>query len=247
LKRQPVPDDERLAIEQHVRELDRLGGDLELLDREVAQGALNDQAIKRLITITGVNLTVAAGLIAAIGDIGRFQSPQKLVSYFGLNPRVRQSGLGAAHHGRISKVGRSHARAMLVEAAWAAAKAAGPLHAFFVRVRARRGHQIAAVAVARKLTVLCWHLLTKNEDYLWARPALIANKTRAMELQAGQPQKKGNRRGPAYAYNVKTLRDQEMQIAEQAERNYARFVARWKTRAPSIGLRERLNPTRQQE
>ncbi|WP_412842034.1 transposase (plasmid) [Cereibacter azotoformans] len=47
------------------------------------------------------------------------------MSCFGLNPRVRQSGLGAAHHGRISKVGRSHARAMLVEAAWAAAKAPG--------------------------------------------------------------------------------------------------------------------------
>jgi hypothetical protein len=61
--------------------------------------------------------------MAAIGDIGRFKTPQKLVSDFGLNPRVRQSGLGAAHHGRISKVGRSHARAMLVEAAWAAAKA----------------------------------------------------------------------------------------------------------------------------
>ena len=98
---------------------------------------IDDAAVKRLMTITGVNLTVAAGLVAAIGDIGRFKSPQKLVSYFGLNPRVRQSGLGAAHHGRISKVGRSHARAMLVEAAWAAAKAPGPLHAFFVRIRAQ--------------------------------------------------------------------------------------------------------------
>jgi hypothetical protein len=45
------------------------------------------------------------------------QSPQKLVSYFGPNPRVRQSGLGAAHHRRISTIGRRHARAMLVEAA----------------------------------------------------------------------------------------------------------------------------------
>ena len=124
------------------------------------------------MTITGVNLTVAAGIVAAIGDIGRFKSPQKLVSYFGLNPRVRQSGLGVAHHGRISKVGRSHARAMLVEAAWATAKSPGPLHAFFVRIRARRGHQIAAVAVARKLTVLCWHLLTKGEDYLWAEASV---------------------------------------------------------------------------
>lgn len=79
---------------------------------------------------------------------------------------------------------------MLVEAAWAAAKTPGPpLHAFFVRIRARRGHQIAAVAVARKLTELCWHLLTNNVDYRWVRPALVANKRRAMELQAGRPQK----------------------------------------------------------
>ena len=232
LSAQPLPEDERAAIDRHVRELDRLAEDLALFDREIAQDAIDDPAVNRLMTITGVNLTVAAGIVAAIGDIGRFKSPQKLVSYFGLNPRVRQSGLGAAHHGRISKIGRSHARAMLVEAAWAAAKAPGPLHAFFVRIRARRGHQIAAVAVARKLTVLCWHLLAKGEDYQWARPALVANKTRAMQLQAGHPQQKGSRRGPAYAYNIKALRDREMMIAAQAERSYERFVAQWKPRRP---------------
>ena len=59
---------------------------------------------------------------AAIGDIGRFESPQKLVSYLGLNPSVRQSGPGPAYHGRITKQGRGHARGMLVEAAWAAAR-----------------------------------------------------------------------------------------------------------------------------
>ncbi len=141
LAAQQLPDDERAAIDRHVRELDRLAEDLALLDREIAQDAIDDPAVNRLMTITGVNLAVAAGIVAAIGDISRFNSPQKLVSYFGLNPPVRQSGLGVAHHGRISKIGRSHARAMLVEAAWAAAKAPGPLHAFFVRIRARRGHR----------------------------------------------------------------------------------------------------------
>jgi transposase len=237
LARQPVPDDERFAIARHVRELDRLAEDLAIIDRGIAESALDDRAIGRLLTIAGINLTVATGLMAAIGDVTRFKSPQKLVSYFGLNPRVRQSGVGAAHHGRISKVGRSHARAMLVEAAWAAAKTPGPLHAFFVRIRARRGHQVAAVAVARKLTILCWHLLTKEKDYLWARPALVANKMRAMELQAGKPQAKGNRRGPAYAYNVKALRDQEMRIAEQAERSYEQFVTHWKPRPTKSSAR----------
>ena len=233
LARQPVPDDEKAAIARHVRELDRLGEELAALDRDIAQDALEDEAIRRLLTITGVNLAVAAGLLASIGSISRFSSPQKLVSYFGLNPRVRQSGLGAAHHGRISKAGRSHARAMLVEAAWAAAKAPGPLRAFFIRIRARRGHQIAAVAVARKLATLCWHMLTNGEDYRWARPSLVAHKGRAMELAAGQPRKKGGRRGAGYTYNIKEMRHQEMKIAEKAQESYEHFVAAWRARPPS--------------
>ena len=58
---------------------------------------------------------------------------QKLVSYLGLNPSVRQSGPGPAYHGRITKQGRGHARGMLVEAAWAASKP-GLLGAFYERV-----------------------------------------------------------------------------------------------------------------
>jgi len=230
LARQIMPDDECAAIQRHLRELDRLGEDLGVLDREIAQAAIEEPAVKRLLTITGVNLIVAAGLVAAIGDVRRFPDPQKLVSYVGLNPRVRQSGLGLAQHGRISKRGRSHARAMLVEAAWAASKAPGPLRAFFLRIRARRGHQVAAVAVARKLAVLCWHLLIKDADYQWARPALVANKLRAMELKAGQPVKKGNKPGSAYAYNIKALRDREIELARHAEQAYERFVSQWQPR-----------------
>ena len=170
--------------------------------------------------------------MAAVGDFTRFRTPEKLVAYFGLHPRVRQSGGQPASHGRITKAGSAHARGMLVEAAWSASKAPGPLRAFYQRVAARRGMQVAVVAAARKLTVLCWHLLTREEDYLWARPALVAKKTRDMELRAGLPQKKGNRRGPAYAYNLKELRAQEGEIARQAERSYEQFVARWKVRPP---------------
>lgn len=235
LERQPLPEDERAAIGRHLRELDRLGEDLVVLDGEIAQAGIDNPGVKRLLTIAGVNLTVAAGLVAAIGDVHRFASPQKLVSYIGLNPRVRQSGLGLAQHGRISKHGRSHARAMLIEAAWAAAKAPGPLHAFFIRIRARRGHQVAAVAVARKLVVLCWHLLSKDVDYQWARPGLVASKLRSMQLQAGMPARKGGKRGIAYVYNVKELRDREIDIARTAESVYERFVSHWQPRRPTAG------------
>ena len=78
-------------------------------------------------------MVVALAIVAAIGDVGRFEQSQKLVGYIGLNPSVRQSGPGPAYHGRITKQGRGHARGMLVEAAWAAARAPGPLRAFFLQ------------------------------------------------------------------------------------------------------------------
>jgi transposase len=229
LSEQPLPLDERTAIEQRLRELDRLGEDLQVLDRHTGEAVLDDARVHQLLTISGVNATSAIALLAAIGDITRFRSSEKLVSYFGLNPCVYQSGLQPAKHGRISKRGRSHARAMLVEAAWACAKSPGPLRAFFLRIRERRGQQIAAVATARKLAVIVWHVLAGRKEYLWSRPALTAVKRRALELQAGWPAKRGQR-GAAAQYNVKELRERERALVERAERIYARSVAHWQTK-----------------
>ncbi|WP_353012915.1 transposase [Mesorhizobium sp. M0977] len=63
--------------------------------------------------------------------------------------RVRQSGDKPAYHGRITKEGRAHARSMLVEAAWVISGVPGPLRAFFMRIRDKRGKHVAAVATAR--------------------------------------------------------------------------------------------------
>ena len=231
LAEQPLPLDERLGIEQRLRQLDNFGEDLQAIERQLGQAVLGDDQVKRLLTINGVNINVAISLIAAIGDIGRFRSPQKLVSYFGLNPRVRQSGVHPAYHGRISKIGRSHARAMLVEAAWATAKTPGPLRSFFLRIHGRRGMQIAAVATARKLATVVWYVLTGHQDYTWSRPALTAQKYRALELRAGSPARKGQR-GPAAEYSLREVREKEREMLEHAERAYARFVEGWKRRGP---------------
>jgi hypothetical protein len=90
--------------------------------------------------------------------------------------------------------------------------------------------QIAAVAAARKLAIIAWHVLSKDEDYDWVRPALTQRKIRALELQSGRKSEKGGRRGRAHEYNLPAVRAQESVVAEQAERAYERFVANWKTR-----------------
>ena len=116
LSEQILPGDERLAVERHLREFDRLGDDLEVIERDLARSALADESVQRLMTIPGIDMVVALALKAAIGDVERFAGPEKLVGYLGLNPSVRQSGPGPAYHGRITKQGRGHARGMLVEA-----------------------------------------------------------------------------------------------------------------------------------
>ena len=62
LGRQGLPVDERAFIERHLRELDRLSEDISLLDREIAEGVIEDPSVKRFLTITGVNINVAVGL-----------------------------------------------------------------------------------------------------------------------------------------------------------------------------------------
>jgi transposase len=113
---------------------------------------------------------------------------------------------------------------MLVEAAWVAVKTPGPLRAFYERIRSRRGMQIAVVATARKLAVLCWHLVIKCEDCAFARGSLTEKKLRKLQLRAGMPSQRG-RKGKSAAYNLKEVRRRERELAEQAERSYRQLVA----------------------
>jgi transposase len=182
--------------------------DLSVLDEALARLALKDQDAARLMTISGIDMVVALGVLAAIGDVKRFSSPEKLGSYLGLNPSVRQSGNGPAH-------------------GLGAGRAPGPLRSFFLRIQSRRGKQIAAVATARKLATVIWHLLTKKEDYAWARPALLDAKLRKLELRTGQPTAKGRKPGRAHAYNDRAVRERERAWLEQTEQAYNRFVKNW--------------------
>jgi hypothetical protein len=119
---------------------------------------------------------------------------------------------------------------MLGEVAWKVMLTPGPLRAFFQRVRARRGPQIAATATARKLVVLFWHLLTREQDYAFARPAMTRNKIRRLELLAGAPSQKG-RKGIAGGKSQAVF-EAERELSRQAEVAYRRLVSDWKAAGP---------------
>src|SRR5439155_2398741 len=217
--------EERETVDACMRQIEFLDTEIAEVERLIAQDALECGQVRRLMSVPGVNVIVAASFLAAIGDIDRFKSPRKLVGYLGLDPRVRQSGPGPATHGHISKQGSVRARHALVEACWTAVRQPGPLHSFYERIRARRGHSVAIVATARKLACLFWCLLTREEDYAYQQPSLTKKKLRRLEIAAGAERYTAKAAGIWSANDA--VRQAERELARQAEVAYARTVRDW--------------------
>ena len=216
-----MPITERETVDSAVRQVEFLDTEIAAVEQLIAAEALSWPEVKRLMTVPGVNVIVAATFMAAVGDIRRFPDRRKLTAYLGLDPRVRQSGAGPATHGHISKQGSSSARHALVEACWSTVRQPGPIAGFYQRVKARRGHSIAIVASARKLACLFWCLLTRGEDYAFAQPSLTKKKMRRLELQAGAPRWQGGR--GVWSTND-AMRQAERELALQAQRAYERTI-----------------------
>src|SRR5712691_4643001 len=218
-----LPEDERALIEAALRVHEAIEAEIALLERRLATVALADERVERLMTLPGIGAVSALALVAVVGDIGRFRRPSKLVSYLGLDPRVHQSGEHEAYTGHISRAGHAHARSLLVEAAHGAVSAPGPLRAFYRRVARRRGIPIALVAVARKLAVLAWHVLTKGERYRYERGTVVREKRRRLERTLRVPTER--RRRAAGEPSVATRHDQELAKLDEAEVEYKALVA----------------------
>jgi transposase len=224
LEDQPLPLAEQETVAAALRQVEFLDREIAAVERLIAADALSWPEVKRLMTVPGVNVIVAATFIAAVGDIARFPNPRQLTGYLGLDPKVRQSGSSSGTRGRISKQGSAAARHALVEACWSTVRQPGPIAGFYARVKARRGHSIAIVAAARKLACLFWCLLTRGEDYAFAQPSLTKKKMRRLELQAGAPKGQGGR--SVWSTN-EAMRSAERELALQAQRAYERTVADW--------------------
>jgi transposase len=153
-----------------------------------------------------------------------------VVAYLRLDPRVYQSGSAPARSGRISKQGSPRARWALVQAARSVAQQPGPLHAFYERLRGRKSHNAAIVAVARKLAVLFYRMLTREEDYAHQQPSLTAQQLRRLEVRAGAPTLKGT--NPGVWATRERMRQAQKQLAAQAEASHKRSVADWQATSP---------------
>ena len=121
--------------------------------------------LKIAMSIPGVGFTSASTLLAEIGDITDFKKPEQLAAWAGLVPSVYQSA-GKLITGSITKHGSRHIRWILVQVARVIARGRNSkLKRFFLRVKSKKGSNVAVVALARKVLCVLHHLLTNREMY----------------------------------------------------------------------------------
>lgn len=170
------------AATERVKDIER-----RLITEAVPQWSLAP-VLDSLRALRGVDTIAAIILLAELGDISRFASPKELMGYLGLVPSVHDSGLATGRRGSITRMGNTHARRILVEAAWSyrhparqtehlvrKAKAASPeartiawraqkrlCGRYRTLVGAGKNSKLACVAVARELVGFVWDIVRQE-------------------------------------------------------------------------------------
>jgi transposase len=135
------------------------------IDTELATWAASEPRAKLLQTIPGVGTVTAAVLISDIGDVSRFETPDKLCSYVGLVPRVHASGK-TLRIGHLSGVGRKQTRCVLWLAVGHVIRSDGRFQKAFAELCRRRPKRVARIACIRRLLTVIWHMLSKSSEFL---------------------------------------------------------------------------------
>jgi transposase len=137
-------------------------------DQFLGDIAQSDPTVRRLMTLPGVGPVTATAYVAALDDVTRFSGPGQVTSYLGLVPQEYSSG----EHQRRGSVGRAaHPRVqgLLVQAAWRVWRSTHPntraLREWARGIGARRGKQVAAVALARRLARILFAMWRDGHDY----------------------------------------------------------------------------------
>jgi transposase len=172
---------QRELLADHFTQIDLQQQRRKSLTRLIAQQVCAEPLMLRAMKLLGIGMINAFALLAIIGDVRRFERPEKLVAYIGLNPGQRDSGTGKRIKLGIGARGRGDLRHLLIQGAQAVLRTGRgtSLGQWGWKLFARKGSRhIAVAAVARKLVVQVWHLLSGNPPI-----ALEASKSLCLKLQ----------------------------------------------------------------
>jgi transposase len=166
----------RHALHDALEEIATLQGRAQAVHDQLAHLAAQLPDAARLQSGPGIGTLTATALLAFVGDIHRFRSGRDFAAYLGLTPREHSRGV-ARHLGGITKRGNRYVRMLLIHGARSALRAghvtAQPddLRTWALALQRRKGHNVAAVALANKLARVCWRVWREHRLFVRRDPA----------------------------------------------------------------------------
>jgi transposase len=134
------------------------------LINEIAALDMYKDRLTMLTRIPGIGMLTAMEILVELQDVARFQSPEQVAAFVGLTPSQYSTG-EKVRMGHITKVGKSHLRATLIETSWRLVCRDEKVMLFYEQLKARAGAKRAIVAVARRLIInIRKILLTQTQD-----------------------------------------------------------------------------------
>lgn len=179
LENQQLEGVDHVVLKTNLALLRTLDEQIEHVTHEIAKTACNQEDIRILMTLPGVDFYSAMVIASEIGDVKRFPTQWKLVGYAGLAPTQHQSG-EYERRGGITKEGSKWLRWVLVQAAQHARQHDPRFKTYYERVANRRGSQKAVVAVAKEMLVVIWFMLNRREPYRGQDSQLVERKLKRM-------------------------------------------------------------------
>lgn len=141
-----------------------LAKEIKVIEKQMKAMAPETQELLR--SIPGIGVTASALLVAFVGDINRFDHPDKLVAYIGIDPRVKQSGTSIHGRGAITKRGNALLRHVLFQAAFIAKRHNPDFGRYYAKKKSEGKHHTSILcAVERKLIHLIWAVWKRKTPF----------------------------------------------------------------------------------
>jgi transposase len=159
-----------MKVSQHTQlQKSGLETSVKRIEKELESAIKGDRVVELLLTIPGCGKISAAMIRAYTDDINRFSTAKKYSSFSGVVPWVQNSN-ETVHHGRITKRGPKELRTAFVQVVMGMRRYHNVTGDWYLmgnyeRLKADKGSGKSIIATARKLAVIVWHMLSKDEPF----------------------------------------------------------------------------------
>jgi transposase len=172
---------DQVQLANYIKNIEFLNSEITQIEKQISVEASQNENVKILMSMTGIDYFSAMLISSEIGDISRFRTANKLVSWCGLCPTVHQSG-NSMYMGRMKKDGNKKINWIMIQAANTASRTDNDrLKKYYTKIAKRHGHHVAITHVANKMIRIIWSMLTYKQLYNERKKELYETKLKKIQ------------------------------------------------------------------